>query len=95
MPYQEKAQIIFKYLRANFPKCSVGHRWDFKIESEWYFLQHEKLRIRILVPKMFFKSHDGDEIVPKLEALYLDNYIRSGQSHYIVIDNSGLNVETF
>ena len=49
MPYQEKAQIIFKYLRANFPKCSVGHRWDFKLETEWYFLQKEKLRIRILV----------------------------------------------
>ena len=95
MPYQEKAQIIFKYLRANFPKCSVGHRWDFKLETEWYFLQKGKLRIRILVPKMFFDSNDGDDLEAKLEALSLNSYIQSGQSHYIVIDNSGLNIETF
>ena len=95
MPYQEKARIIFNCLRANFPQCSIGHRWDFKIESEWFFLQYEKLRIRVLVPKMFFDSHDGDEIESKLETLSLNSYIRSGQSHYIVIDNSGLNIETF
>jgi len=95
MPYQEKAQIIFEYLRANFPKCSVGHRWDFKLEFEWYFLQKEKLRIRILVPKMFFDSNDGDEIEAKLDSLYLNSYIQSGKSHYIVIDNLGLNVQTF
>jgi hypothetical protein len=95
MPYQEKAQIIFKYLRVNFPKCSVGHRWDFKLETEWYFLQKGKLRIRILVPKMFFDSNDGDDLEAKLEALSLNSYIQSGQSHYIVIDNSGLNIETF
>jgi hypothetical protein len=95
MPYQEKAQIIFKYLRANFPKCSVGHRWDFKLETEWYFLQKEKLRIRILVPKMFFDSNDVDELWAKLDSLYLNNYIQSGNSHYIVIDNSGMSVQAF
>ena len=95
MPYQEKAQIIFEYLRANFPKCSVGHRWDFKLEFEWYFLQKEKLRIRILVPKMFFDSNDGDELEAKLDSLYLNSYIQSGKSHYIVIDNLGLNVQAF
>ena len=95
MPYQEKAQIIYKYLRANFPKCSVGHRWDFKLETEWYFLQKEKLRIRILVPKMFFDSNDGDELEAKLDSLYLNSYIQSGNSHYIVIDNLGLNVQAF
>ena len=95
MPYQEKAHLIFKYLRVNFPQCSIGHRWDFKLESEWYFLQYEKLRIRVLIPKIFFESHDRNEIESKLESLYLDSYIRSGQSHYIIIDNSGLNIETF
>ncbi len=95
MPYQEKAQMIFKYLRANFPKYSVGHRWDFKLETEWYFLQKEKLRIRILVPKMFFDSNDGDELEAKLDSLYLNSYIQSGKSHYIVIDNLGLNVQAF
>jgi len=95
MPYQEKAQIISKYLRANFPNCSVGHRWDFKLETEWYFLQKEKLRIRILVPKMFFDSNDGNELEAKLDSLYLNNYIQIGKSHYIVIDNLGLNVQAF
>jgi hypothetical protein len=80
MPYQEKAHIILNYLRANFPKCSVGHRWDFKLESEWYFLQKEKLRIRILVPKMFFDSNDGEE----LEAMTINgtkNYHRGHQAN--------------
>ena len=95
MPYQEKAQIILEYLRAAFPKCLVGHRWDFKLETEWYFLQKEKLRIRILVPKMFFDSNDGDELEAKLDSLYLNSYIQSGKSHYIVIDNLGLNVQAF
>ena len=95
MPYQEKAHLIFNYLRANSPQCSIGHRWDFKLESEWYFLQYENLRIRVIVPKMFFDSNDGDEIESKLDALYLNSYIQSGQSHYIVIDNSGLNVQAF
>ena len=95
MPYQEKAHIIFNYLRANFPKCSIGHRWDFKLESEWYFVQKEKLRIRILIPKMFFDSNEGDELEAKLDSLYLNSYIHRGHSHYIVIDNSGLNVQTF
>ena len=74
---------------------SILDRWDFKLESEWYFLQHENLRIRVLIPKIFFESHDRNEIESKLESLYLDSYIRSGQSHYIIIDNSGLNIETF
>ena len=95
MPYQEKSHIILNYLRANFSKCSVGHRWDFKLETEWYFLQKEKLRIRILVPKMFFDSNNGDELEAKLDSLYLNSYIQSGKSHYIVIDNLGLNVQAF
>lgn len=95
MPYHEKAHIIFNYLRTNFPECSIGHRWDFKLESEWYFVQKEKLRIRILVPKMFFDSTDGDELEAKLDSLYLNSYIHRGQSHYVVIDNSGLNVQAF
>jgi len=95
MRYQEKAGIIFRYLRENFPNCSIGHRWDFKLDVEWYFLQFEKLRIRILVPKLFFESIDETEVEPKLESLNLKSYIHGGQSHYIVISNSGLNIETF
>ena len=95
MRYQKKASIIFRYLRQNFPNCSLGHRWDFKLDVEWYFLQFEKLRIRILVPKMFFESVDENELESKLESLNLNSYIKNSQSNYIIISNSGLNIETF
>ena len=95
MRYQKKADIIFRYLKENFPGCSIGHRWDFKLDVEWYFLQQEKMRTRILVPKKFFESTDETKLERKLESLNLGSYIKSDQSHYIVISNSGLNVEAF
>ena len=95
MPYQEQAHIIFKYLRAKFPRCSIGHRWDDKLDCEWYFLQYKKLRIRLLVPKIFLQANSRDKLESKLDALDLNGYIRSGRAHYIVIDNSGLDVHAF
>jgi len=44
---------------------------------------------------LFFDSNDGDELEAKLDSLYLNSYIQSGKSHYIVIDNLGLNVQAF
>ena len=95
MRYQKKASIIFEYLRQNFPNCPMVHRWDFKLDVEWYILQFKKLRIRILVPKMFFESVGENELEPKLESLNLNSYIKNCHSNYIVISNSGLNIETF
>ena len=95
MRYQEKAGIIFRYLKESFPNCSIGHRWDFKLDVEWYFLQYEKMRTRILVPKLFFESLQENELEPRLESLNLDSYIQSDRSHYIVINNSGSSIVTF
>ena len=95
MRYQEKAGIIFRYLKESFPNYSIGHRWDFKLDAEWYFLQEEKTRTRILVPKKFFESTDKPELESRLESLNLNSYIQSDRSHYIVINHSGASIVTF
>ena len=95
MFYQQKAQKVFAFLKTNLPQFSIEHKWDSKLEAEWYFLQYERLQIRVLVPKIFFESNEGDKLESKLKTLHLISYIRRGESDYIVISNSGLNVETF
>ena len=68
MFYQQKAQKVFAFLKTNLPQFSIEHKWDSKLEAEWYFLQYERLQIRVLVPKIFFESNQPQALflIPNL-----------------------------
>ena len=89
----EKVRAVFEYLVAEFPTCSIGHRYvDFQ-KTEVFNLHIGKRRSDISVSREFFEDNDTTKIPLKLEKYCLaDHLLKSDYSH-IIVTNKGLKFE--
>jgi hypothetical protein len=69
-------RAVFEYLVAEFPTCSIGHRYvDFQ-KAEVFNLHIGKRRCDIAVSREFFEDNDTDKISLKLEKYSIADYVQ-------------------
>ena len=89
----EKVRAVFEYLVAEFPTCSIGHRYvDFQ-KAEVFNLHIGKRSCDIAVSREFFEDNDTDKISLKLEKYSLADYVLKSDYSHILVTNKGLKFE--
>lgn len=89
----EQVRAVFEYLVAEFPTCSIGHRYfDFQ-KAEVFNLHIGKRRCDIAVSRVFFEDNETEKISVKLEKYSLADYVLKSDYSHILVTDKGLKFE--
>jgi len=90
---QNKIDVVYKYLKDEFPECSIEDKYSFDRFAQTFKVKHRESFYLVVISGEFFINFDVSSIYAKLNQFCLAKHLQENVNSLIIVTDKGLKVE--